>query len=219
MRRDRSFTGQDQDTTSGIYDFMFRRYDGPAGRWLSPDPLGWGAVQRSHPQSLNRYAYVMNNPLNLTDALGLDDCTSGDDNNMGNDDDDCFFGGGGDDNASDDGSDDGASDGDGGPQTPGSTDINYNGNANGCQGVQCSISVTINVPQYQPPPIPWIDYGAGDDDGQLLNTMIAYTASVSGPTSQTPEWCRLNVAIEEKWSLRGGRCGRDGWRGLARRNR
>ncbi len=39
------------------------------GRWLSPDPLG-GDV--TNPQSLNRYAYVMNNPTTLTDPLGLE---------------------------------------------------------------------------------------------------------------------------------------------------
>jgi len=43
---DRSFTGQDQDTVTGstgtgIYDFLFRKYDPSAGRWLSPDPGGW----------------------------------------------------------------------------------------------------------------------------------------------------------------------------------
>jgi RHS repeat-associated protein len=73
---DRSFTGQDQDTVTGpnaqgIYDFLFRKFDPAAGRWLSPDPLGWGAVTPEYPQSLNRYAYVENNPLSLTDAGGL----------------------------------------------------------------------------------------------------------------------------------------------------
>src|SRR5207245_4975790 len=38
------------------------------GRWLSPDPIG-GDI--SNPQSLNRYAYVLNNPTNLIDLLGL----------------------------------------------------------------------------------------------------------------------------------------------------
>jgi hypothetical protein len=37
------------------------------GRWLSPDPMG-GDV--SNPQSLNRYAYALNNPETLTDPLG-----------------------------------------------------------------------------------------------------------------------------------------------------
>jgi hypothetical protein len=35
---------------------------------MSPDPLG-GDI--TNPQSLNRYAYVMNNPTTLTDPLGL----------------------------------------------------------------------------------------------------------------------------------------------------
>ena len=69
---DRSFTGQDQDTTFGVYDYLFRKYDTAAGRWLSPDPSGWGAVSQSSPQSLNRYAYVQNNPNSLIDANGLD---------------------------------------------------------------------------------------------------------------------------------------------------
>jgi RHS repeat-associated protein len=69
---DRSFTGQDQDTTSGVYDFLFRKYDPVAGRWLSPDPAGWGSVTPEYPQSLDRYAYVQNNPNSLIDANGLD---------------------------------------------------------------------------------------------------------------------------------------------------
>src|SRR5579884_1565491 len=38
------------------------------GRWLAPDPV---AGDISNPQSLNRYAYVLNNPTILTDPLGL----------------------------------------------------------------------------------------------------------------------------------------------------
>jgi RHS repeat-associated protein len=74
---DRSFTGQDQDTVTGstgtgIYDFLFRKYDPSAGRWLSPDPAGWGVVDQGDPQSFNRYAYVENQPLSATDPEGLD---------------------------------------------------------------------------------------------------------------------------------------------------
>jgi RHS repeat-associated protein len=73
---DRSFTGQDQDVVtgspaSGVYDFLFRKYDPSAGRWLSPDPAGWNVVDQTDPQSLDRYAYVENQPLNLVDADGL----------------------------------------------------------------------------------------------------------------------------------------------------
>ena len=46
------------------------RYEIPRhGRWLTPDPLS-GDV--TNPQSLNRYAYVMNNPTTFTDPQGLE---------------------------------------------------------------------------------------------------------------------------------------------------
>jgi RHS repeat-associated protein len=68
---DRTFTGQNQDTVDGIYDFMFRRYDPTHGRWTSPDPAGIAAVDPAAPQSWNRYAYVGGNPLSAVDPLGL----------------------------------------------------------------------------------------------------------------------------------------------------
>src|SRR2546426_5377451 len=66
---DRNFTGQNQDTTADLYDFLLREYHPTQGRWLSPDLLG-GDV--TNPQSLNRYAYVLNNPCNYLDPLGLE---------------------------------------------------------------------------------------------------------------------------------------------------
>lgn len=78
---DVSFTGQNQDTVSGDYDFPFREYS-TEGRWPSPDPSGVGAVDATDPQSWNRYVYVRNRPLMLVDPLGLycqwDDGTSDD---------------------------------------------------------------------------------------------------------------------------------------------
>jgi RHS repeat-associated protein len=76
VNADRSFTGQDQDVVTGsggtgAYDFLYRKHDPSAGRWLSPDPYGWSAVDQTNPQTLNRYAYVMNDPLGLIDQLGL----------------------------------------------------------------------------------------------------------------------------------------------------
>jgi len=67
---DPSFTGEDSDTNSGLYDFTFREYSPSQGRWMSPDPASVG--NPTNPASWNRYAYVMNNPLALVDALGLD---------------------------------------------------------------------------------------------------------------------------------------------------
>jgi RHS repeat-associated protein len=93
---DPSFTGQNSDTVSGDYDFLYREYS-TQGRWPSPDPAGLGAANPMNPQSWNRYAYVLNNPLSLTDPSGLDciygdgeggvyvvtgDCISGGDNGL-----------------------------------------------------------------------------------------------------------------------------------------
>jgi RHS repeat-associated protein len=74
---DRNFTGQNQDTVSTgpypLYDFLLREYHPKWARWLTPDPAA-GSI--FNPQSLNRYAYVLNSPTTLIDPLGLDDdCT------------------------------------------------------------------------------------------------------------------------------------------------
>jgi RHS repeat-associated protein len=69
---DLSFTGMNQDTVSNLFDFPAREYNGIHGRWPSPDPAGIGSLHPGDPQSLNRYAYVRNNPLRLTDPSGLD---------------------------------------------------------------------------------------------------------------------------------------------------
>jgi RHS repeat-associated protein len=72
---DASFTDQNTDTTSTLYDFTFRELSQTQGRWISPDPTGLAAVNPGNPQSWNRYAYVVNNPLRNVDPLGLDYCT------------------------------------------------------------------------------------------------------------------------------------------------
>jgi RHS repeat-associated protein len=81
---DFSFTGQNQDTvsgtisnpSSGLYDFLFREYNPQHGRWISPDPAGFGAVNLVAPQTWNRYAYLGNGPLNQVDPMGLNPNTS-----------------------------------------------------------------------------------------------------------------------------------------------
>ncbi len=93
---DASFTGQDQDTVSTLYDFPARRQSPSQGRWISPDPAGRGAVNLASPGSWNRYAYVLNNPLLLIDSTGLDPC-GGDDGGGGGGGDDGGGGGPGDD--------------------------------------------------------------------------------------------------------------------------
>jgi RHS repeat-associated protein len=56
------------DPESGDYYTLNRSYPPNLGRWMSPDPLG-GDI--TNPQSLNRYAYVLNNPATLTDPSGM----------------------------------------------------------------------------------------------------------------------------------------------------
>jgi hypothetical protein len=44
---------------------------------LSPDPSGLNAVDPTNPQSWNRYACALNNPLSNIDPTGLDYCSDG----------------------------------------------------------------------------------------------------------------------------------------------
>jgi RHS repeat-associated protein len=62
------------ETTTETSPANYRFYSMNVGRWHSPDPVG-GDI--SNPQSLNRYAYVMNNHTTLTDPLGLGQCPPG----------------------------------------------------------------------------------------------------------------------------------------------
>jgi RHS repeat-associated protein len=61
------FTGQEQDPETGLYFYHARYYNPVLGRFLSPDAL---VPDPGNPQSLNRYSYVGNNPVNLTDPSG-----------------------------------------------------------------------------------------------------------------------------------------------------
>jgi RHS repeat-associated protein len=71
------FTSKERDmetasppgASNGLDNFDFRYNSSSLGRFTSPDPLG-GSI--SNPQSLNRYAYVLNNPLNFVDPFGLE---------------------------------------------------------------------------------------------------------------------------------------------------
>jgi RHS repeat-associated protein len=63
---------RDQSET-GLDPTHFRMFSSTQGRWFSPDPAGRGAMRVANPQTLNRYAYVANNPANFVDPLGLQD--------------------------------------------------------------------------------------------------------------------------------------------------
>ena len=69
-RTPQKFTGKERDAETGLDYFGFRYLSSAQGRWTSPDPALL-SVNTSNPQSLNRYAYVLNNPLLYFDPNGL----------------------------------------------------------------------------------------------------------------------------------------------------
>ena len=64
---DSKFTGQTEDEAAGLYWYASRAYDPEIGRFVSPDVM---VPDPLNPQSLNRYGYVLNNPLKLVDPSG-----------------------------------------------------------------------------------------------------------------------------------------------------
>ena len=65
------FAGMERDAETGNDHTLFRSYRSNYGRWLSPDPADSAAADPTNPQSWNRYTYALNNPVNITDPLGL----------------------------------------------------------------------------------------------------------------------------------------------------
>jgi RHS repeat-associated protein len=81
------FTGKERDTESGLDNFGARYNASTMGRFMTPDPLPWVEWQNgsdraqrrfqayiNNPQNFNMYAYVRNNPTNLTDPTGMYVC-------------------------------------------------------------------------------------------------------------------------------------------------
>ena len=63
----RLYTGKDIDST-GLYYYGARYYDSDLGRFVTRDPFGG---KSGTPQSLNQYAYCLNNPVNRIDPAGM----------------------------------------------------------------------------------------------------------------------------------------------------
>jgi len=61
------FTGKELDSESGLYYYGSRYYNPGIGRFTTPDVLKGNLA---NPLSLNRYAYVENNPLKYVDPSG-----------------------------------------------------------------------------------------------------------------------------------------------------
>ncbi len=65
------FAGMERDSETTHDHTMFRQYASNLARWMSPDAI---AGDITNPQSLNRYAYVVNNPATFSDPTGLFRC-------------------------------------------------------------------------------------------------------------------------------------------------
>lgn len=59
--------GQVIERGLGLHDYVARHYAQPLGRWIAPDTI---VPEPSNPQSLNRYSYVLGNPLKYRDPTG-----------------------------------------------------------------------------------------------------------------------------------------------------
>jgi RHS repeat-associated protein len=66
------FAGLERDAESGTEHAQFRNYASAQGRWLVPDSY-LGSYDLTNPQSMNRYAYVLNNPTTFIDPSGMCD--------------------------------------------------------------------------------------------------------------------------------------------------
>ena len=69
------FTGKERDPESGLDYFIARYYASAYGRFTSTDPKGIALRHLLNPQKLNKYSYVLNNPLNLFDPNGMEEVT------------------------------------------------------------------------------------------------------------------------------------------------
>jgi RHS repeat-associated protein len=66
----KKFTGYERDTETSSDFAQARYYSNAQGRFTSPDPFA-GSATIGNPQTFNRYVYCGNNPVNLTDPLGM----------------------------------------------------------------------------------------------------------------------------------------------------
>ena len=61
------FTDQEQDAGTGLYNYDARLYDPVLGQFVMADTI---VPEPFNPQSLNRYAYCLNNPVRYVDPTG-----------------------------------------------------------------------------------------------------------------------------------------------------
>src|SRR5437588_9721264 len=64
------FTAYEHDAETNLEFAHARYYSSSCGRFTSPDTFS-GSMELTDPQTLNRYSYVSNNPVNSTDPSGM----------------------------------------------------------------------------------------------------------------------------------------------------
>ncbi len=69
---DTGYTGQTHDQSTGLMHYNARYYDPAIGRFISADTI---VPNLMNPQSLNRYAYVLNSPVKFIDPTGHTEAT------------------------------------------------------------------------------------------------------------------------------------------------
>ena len=62
-----TFTDQELDADTGLYNYNARLYDPAIGMFITADSI---VPDWTNPQTLNRYSYCLNNPLSYTDPSG-----------------------------------------------------------------------------------------------------------------------------------------------------
>ena len=153
------FTTYESDSESGL-NYAGARFQSPRlGRFMSIDIL---AGQHANPQSLNRYTYVNNDPVNLTDPSGMV-CTEG------CDDDDGEGGGGG-----------GGGEGDGG----GGSEANGGDDGQNSCGGACGID--LSFPHAPLDPLDGVDFAPPDPSviDNLVGSLVS-SDPVLGPSDAT----------------------------------
>ena len=65
------YTGYERDAATGLDNASARMYSSSRARFTQPDPAGLRAAHLNKPESLNRYSYVENDPVNRRDPSGM----------------------------------------------------------------------------------------------------------------------------------------------------
>ena len=66
------YSGYERDQATGLDYVQARMYSGGQGRFAQPDPAGFASARPGQPESLNRYSYTGNEPINRIDRTGRD---------------------------------------------------------------------------------------------------------------------------------------------------